>query len=128
MRFEIKNIQNLIKEKIEEVAKKYNLKTENIKIKNIDLAIETYYPLVYVEFFSGTRKFDGRRYGKKIEEAAGEEVLRRILGGSEISRAEYGGRYYHQALKIKNLIEKEFSDIFKKVDCIISATVPKTSS
>jgi aspartyl-tRNA(Asn)/glutamyl-tRNA(Gln) amidotransferase subunit A len=125
--FEIQNkeIQNLIKIKINEVAKRYNLKTENIKLKNIDLAIETYYPLVYVEFFSGTRKFDGRRYGKKIEDAAGEEVLRRILGGSEISRAEYGGRYYHQALKIKNLIEKEFSDIFKRVDCIISATVPK---
>lgn len=127
LNFEIrdKNIQNLIKEKIEEAVKKYNWKKEDIKVKNIDLAIETYYPLVYVEFFSGTRKFDGRRYGKKIEEAAGEEVLRRILGGSEISRAEYGGRYYYQALKIKNLIEKEFSDIFKKVDCIISATVPK---
>ena len=63
--------------------------------------------------------------GKRIEDAAGAEVFRRILGGSEISRAEYGGRYYHQALKIKNLIEKEFSEIFKKVDCIISATVPK---
>ncbi len=127
LNFEIQNkeIQNIIKKRIDEIAKKYNLKIENIKIKNIDLAIETYYPLVYVEFFSGTRKFDGRRYGKRIENAAGEEVLRRILGGSEISRAEYGGRYYHQALKIKNLIEKDFSEIFKKVDCIISATVPK---
>ena len=125
--FEIQNkeIQNLIKKRIEEVSKKYNLKTENIKVKNIDLAIETYYPLVYVEFFSSTRKLDGRRFGKRIEDAAGAEVLRRILGGSEISRAEYGGRYYHQALKIKNLIEKEFSGIFKKVDCIVSATVPK---
>ncbi len=125
--FEIQNkeIQNLIKKKIDEIAKKYNLKTENIKVKNIDLAIETYYPLVYVEFFSGTRKLDGRRFGKRIEDAAGAEVLRRILGGSEISRAEHGGRYYHQALKIKNLIEKEFSEIFKKVDCIVSATVPK---
>lgn len=101
------------------------MKTEIVRIKNIDLAIETYYPLVYVEFFSGTRKLDGRRYGKKIEEAAGPEVIRRILGGSEISRAEYGGRYYHQALKIKNVISNEFSEIFKKVDCVISATVPK---
>jgi aspartyl-tRNA(Asn)/glutamyl-tRNA(Gln) amidotransferase subunit A len=125
--FEIQNkdIQNLIRRRIEEISREYNLKTENIKVKNIDLAIETYYPLVYVEFFSGTRKFDGRRFGKRIEDVAGEEVLRRILGGSEISRAEYGGRYYHQALKIKNLIENEFSEIFKKVDCIISATVPK---
>lgn len=125
--FEMKNkeIKNIIEKRVKEAAKKYGWKTENVKVKNIDLAIETYYPLVYVEFFSGTRKFDGRRYGKRIEEAAGEEVLRRILGGSEISKEEYGGRYYHKALKTKRIIEKEFSDVFKKVDCIISATVPK---
>ena len=67
----------------------------------IDLAIETYYLLVYVEFFSATRRFDGRKYGHKIEEKAGSEVLRRILGGAEISKAEYHGRYYYQALKIQ---------------------------
>ncbi|MEK6842623.1 MAG: amidase family protein, partial [Nanoarchaeota archaeon] len=91
----------------------------------LDLVIETYYPLVYVEFFSGTRRFDGRRYGKKIESAAGPEVLRRILGGSEISKAEYHGRYYDKALRIKTLVEKEFEKIFKGVDCLISPTVPK---
>lgn len=125
--FEIrdKRIQKIIQEKVNEIAKEHKWKIKNIKVKNIDLAIETYYPLVYVEFFSATRRFDGRRYGKKIEDVAGQEVLRRILGGSEISKAEYGGRYYHQALKIKDLIEKEFADIFKDVDCIISATVPK---
>ena len=120
-----KDIQKLVDERIKLAVKKYGWKTEKVNIKNIDLAIETYYPLVYVEFFSGTRKFDGRRYGMKIEDVAGEEVLRRIFGGSEISKEEYSGRYYHQALKIKKLIEKEFSDVFKKVDCVISATVPK---
>ena len=53
------------------------------------------------------------------------EVLRRILGGSEISKAEYRGRYYYQALKIKKLIEKEFEKIFKEVDCIAIPTVPR---
>ena len=65
------------------VAKKYEWKVKKIKIDNIDLAIETYYPLVYSEFFSGTRKFDGRRFGKKIEDSAGPEVVRRILGGGD---------------------------------------------
>jgi len=64
-------IQKLVDEKIEAVAKEYNWKIKKVKLNHIDLAIETYYPLLYVEFFSGTRKFDGRRYGKKIEEAAG---------------------------------------------------------
>ena len=125
--FEIKDkkIQQLIDERIKIVSEKYKWKTKKIKIPYIELAIETYYPLVYVELFSGTRKFDGRRYGKKIEDVAGEEVLRRILGGSEISKAEYSGRYYYSALKVKKLIEKEISKVFKEVDCIISPTVPR---
>lgn len=118
-------IQKLVDKKIESVAKEYNWKIKKIKINNIDLAVATYYPLVYVEFFSGTRKFDGRRYGKKIEEAAGPEVLRRILGGNEITKAEHDGRYYYQALKAKKLIEEEFAKAFKGVDCIISPTVPR---
>ncbi|RLG12712.1 Asp-tRNA(Asn)/Glu-tRNA(Gln) amidotransferase GatCAB subunit A [Candidatus Pacearchaeota archaeon] len=125
--FEIqdKKIQELINEKIRKAAEKYNWKVQKIKINHIDLAIETYYPLVYVEFFSGTRRFDGRRYGKKIEDVAGSEVLRRIFGGSEITKAEYQGRYYNLALKTKKIIEEEFEKAFKKVDCIISPTVPR---
>ncbi len=120
-----KRIWNLVNENVEKAVKKYGWKIKKIKINHIDLAVETYYPLVYVEFFSGTRKFDGRRYGKKIEDAAGPEVLRRVLGGSEITKAEYAGRYYHQALKAKKLIEEEFAKAFKDVDCIISPTVPR---
>jgi len=120
-----KKIQELIDEKISGVARKYNWKIKKIKIPNIDLAVQTYYPLAYVEFFSGTRKFDGRRYGKRIEESCGPEVLRRILGGSEISKAEHKGRYYHLALKAKKLISDELEKIFKSVDCIISPVVPK---
>ena len=117
-------IEKIINEKIEKVAKKKNWKLKKIRINYIDLAVETYYPLVYVEFFSGTRKFDGRRYGMKIEDVAGSEVLRRVFGGSEITKAEYHGRYYYQALKAKKLIEKEFAKAFKVVDAIISPTVP----
>lgn len=120
-----KRIWNLVNENVEKAVKKYGWKIKKIKINHIDLAVETYYPLVYVEFFSGTRKFDGRRYGKKIEDVAGEEVLRRVLGGSEITKAEYAGRYYYQALKAKKLIEEEFAKAFKDVDCIISPTVPR---
>ena len=101
-------IQKLIDEKVAYAAKKYGWKINVVKIENIGLAVETYYPLVYVEFFSATRKFDGRLYGKRIEEFAGPEVLRRILGGREISEEEYRGRYYHLALKVKKFIEEEF--------------------
>jgi aspartyl-tRNA(Asn)/glutamyl-tRNA(Gln) amidotransferase subunit A len=119
-----KRIYDLINNKITDVAEKYNWKVVKIKLNYIDLAIATYYPLVYVEFFSGTRKFDGRRYGKKIEEVCGPEVLRRVFGGREISKAEYRGRYYAKSLHAKKLIEEEFAKAFKKVDAIVCPTVP----
>jgi aspartyl-tRNA(Asn)/glutamyl-tRNA(Gln) amidotransferase subunit A len=125
--FEItdERIQKLIDEKIKKAEERYGWKIEKIKLGCIDFAIATYFPIVYVELFSATRRLDGRRYGKRIEEAAGPEVLRRILGGREISKAEYAGRYYHNALKAKKIIEEEISKAFKKIDCIISPTVPR---
>jgi aspartyl-tRNA(Asn)/glutamyl-tRNA(Gln) amidotransferase subunit A len=120
-----KDILDLVNKKIKEVCMKNGWKNEEIKIEHIDLGIQTYYPINYVEFFSGTRRFDGRKYGLKIEESCGEEVLRRILGGREISRAEYAGKYYRKALIAKKIIEKEFALAFKKVDVIVMPTVPK---
>ncbi len=118
-------IKNLIDNKVKEISKKNGWKIKDIKIKHLDLAVETYYPLVYVEFYSATRRFDGRKYGRKIEDFAGPEVLRRVLGGSEITKAEYKGRYYNSALKVKKFIEEEFSKNFKDVDCVISPTLPR---
>ena len=120
-----KRIQKLIADKLDEAGKKYNWKIKKVSIQNVELAIETYYPLVYTEFFSATRKFDGRRYGKKIEEACGPEVLRRIIGGAEITKAEHEGRNYHLALRVKKLIEEEYESAFKDFDLIVSPTVPR---
>jgi len=117
-----------IKEEIEkEVAnlKKAGHEIVNIDLKYVNLAVQAYYPLVYVEFFSGTRKFDGRKYGSKIEDVCGPEVLRRILGGSEISEAEYHGTYYRRALKVKKIIKNEFEKAFEKCDVIICPVVPR---
>ncbi len=64
-----KRIYTLIKNCAEKLAKETNSKIKKINLKYVDLAVQTYYPIVYVEFFSGTRKFDGRKYGRKIEDS-----------------------------------------------------------
>jgi aspartyl-tRNA(Asn)/glutamyl-tRNA(Gln) amidotransferase subunit A len=120
-----KEILSLIDKKIKEVCKKKGWNEERIEIKYLDLGIQTYYPICYVEFFSGTRKFDGRRFGKKIEDSCGEEVLRRILGGAMICQAEFSGRYYKKALDAKKILTEEFAKAFEKVDVIIMPTVPR---
>ncbi len=120
-----KEIWDKIMERVENVSKKKGWKVEEFLLDYVDLGIQTYYPIVYTEFFSGTRKFDGRKYGKKIEDSCGEEVLRRILGGQEISKAEFAGKYYRKALSAKKVIEKEFELAFKKFDVIAMPTVPR---
>jgi len=117
----IKDVFNSNIEKLKELG--YNI--VELDIKNIELAIQAYYPIVYAEFYSGTRKFDGVKFGEVIEETAGPEVLRRIFGGSLITQSEFDGAYYKKALKVKEIIGDEFSKAFKKVDCIISPVTPK---
>ena len=119
-----KRIYELIKKRAEEVTKKNGWKIQLVNLP-LDIAIQAYYILVYTEFFSSTRKYDGRRFGEKIEDAAGPEVLRRILGGSEISKAEYHGKYYRDALKAKAFVKEQFEKLFEKVDFLVLPTVPK---
>ena len=120
-----KEIAELIENKTKEIAIKNKWKIKKINLP-LDIAIQTYYIIVYTEFFSATRKFDGRRFGKKIEEVAGPEVIRRIIGGSEITKAEHEGKYYREALKARNYIKQQFEKLFNEVDAIILPTVPKT--
>lgn len=119
-----KKISKLIKEKAKKIAEKNKYKLVSINLP-LDIAIQTYYIINYVEFFSGTRKFDGRRFGYKIEEEAGPEVIRRIIGGSEITKAEHKGKYYREALKARSYIQEQFNNLFKNVDLIIMPAVPK---
>jgi aspartyl-tRNA(Asn)/glutamyl-tRNA(Gln) amidotransferase subunit A len=96
-----------------------------VTLPNLDKTLPTYYLNNYVEFFSATRKYDGRRYGHRIEEVCGEEVLRRILLGSYISQKEYSGKYYRKALMARSLIRRELEDAMLKVDVLVGPTVPK---
>lgn len=120
-----KEIAELIEKRTNEVAKKNNWTVKKINLP-LDIVIETYYMIVYTEFFSCTRKYDGRRFGKKIEEAGGPEVVRRIIGGSEITKAEHDGKYYREALKARNFLKEKLNELFNEVDAIILPTVPKT--
>ena len=96
-----------------------------VELPSLDKALPTYYLTVFVEFFSATRRFDGRRYGYRIEEVCGEEVLRRIMLGRYISQKEYSGRYYRRALQFRSLIKKELLEALSGVDLIAGPTTPK---
>ncbi len=111
----------------ESVAKLEELGAEVVELSfdHIDICLPTYYLINYVEFFSATRKYDGRKYGSRIEEVCGAEVLRRIQMGSYISQKEFSGKYYQKALQARSLIRNEINKMLEGVDLIVGPTVPK---
>ncbi|MEA3254446.1 MAG: Asp-tRNA(Asn)/Glu-tRNA(Gln) amidotransferase subunit GatA [Candidatus Altiarchaeota archaeon] len=119
-----KGIKKIIHKSLDELSSA-GAELIEVSLPNLEIALPTYYLNVYVEFFSATRKFDGRRYGYRIEEVCGEEVLRRIMLGSYISQKEYSGRYYRKALQARSLIRKEISDALNEVDVLVGPAVPK---
>ncbi len=122
--FVSEEVKKVFFESIKILEEKLNRKFDVVKIPNFDLAVSTYYPLVYTEFFSATRRFDGRKYGKKIEDFAGEEVLRRIIAGSKIASVEDENQFYRKSLMVKNFFTKYFETFFKENDILLLPTVP----
>jgi aspartyl-tRNA(Asn)/glutamyl-tRNA(Gln) amidotransferase subunit A len=117
-------IVDIIEESIDNMEEN-GVEVVELSFDYIDLCLPTYYLINYVEFFSATRKYDGRKYGHRIEEVCGDEVLRRIHTGSYISQKEFSGKYYKKALQARSLIRKEITKLLKNVDAIVGPTVPK---
>jgi len=117
-------INNIIDKKIDEISS-LGAEVIDFSFKYLDLCLPTFYLINYVEFFSATRKYDGRKYGYKVEDVCGEEVLRRIELGSYISHKEFSGKYYKRALRARSLIKNEMNSILKDIDFVMGPTVPK---
>jgi len=109
------------------VEKLHDLGAEVVEVElpHLEKGLPAYYMIMCVEFFSATRKFDGRKYGRRIEEVCGDEVLRRIKCGNYISRKEQRGKYYQRALQVRTLLRREFREALDRVDVIVGPTVPK---
>jgi len=119
-----KRIERIVKDSLGKLEK-VGAEVIDISLPHLEVGLPTYYLIVFVEFFSATRKYDGRRYGYRIEDVCGSEVLRRIMLGSYISQKEYRGKYYKKALIARSLIRKELISALKNVDVLVGPTVPK---
>ncbi len=111
---------------------------KEISLPHIEYAIPVYYVLAPAEASSNLARFDGIRYGyrandfkdvfelyaKTRDEGFGPEVKRRIMLGTYVLSSGYYEAYYGKALAVKNLIKREFLEVLKDVDVIISPTSP----
>jgi aspartyl-tRNA(Asn)/glutamyl-tRNA(Gln) amidotransferase subunit A len=113
----------------------------DVELKDIDLALSTYYILSSAEASSNLGRFDGIRYGfrakdydglvdlyiKTRTEGFGKEVKRRIMLGNFVLSSGYYDAYYKKAKKVQQLLENNFAKAFEKCDALISPVTPSVA-
>src|SRR6202161_2646156 len=108
-----------------------------ISLPHTDYAVATYYIVATAEDSSNLARFDGVRYGTRVEgrdviemysktrgAGFGAEVKRRIILGTYVLSSGYHDAYYLRAQKVRTLIRRDFLEAFAKVDAIITPTSP----
>lgn len=103
-------------------------------------AMPAYYLIAPAEASSNLARYDGVRYGLRVEEkdvvssfkatrsqGFGAEVKRRIMLGTYALSAGYYDAYYLKALKVRNLIKQDYDRAFEQFDCLITPTTPSTA-
>ena len=116
-----------------------NLGAEPVSVSfpHLDYAVSVYYILAPAEASANLSRFDGIRYGNRVEAedpvtlmkktrdaGFGDEVKRRILLGTYVLSSGYYDAYYVKALKARALIKQDFDHVFAKCDVLMSPVAP----
>jgi len=108
-----------------------------ISLPHTDYAVATYYIIATAEASANLARFDGIRYGARVDGADpielysrtrgagfGAEVKRRIILGTYVLSSGYYDAYYLRAQKVRTLIRNDFLKAFEKADAIVTPTSP----
>jgi aspartyl-tRNA(Asn)/glutamyl-tRNA(Gln) amidotransferase subunit A len=120
-----------------EVLRGLGCELVDIRMPHTDYAIATYYIIATAEASSNLARYDGVRYGLRVDEPSllamyrktrgrgfGPEVKRRIVLGTYVLSSGYYDAYYLKGQKVRALIAQDFREAFKKVDAIVTPTSP----
>lgn len=127
-------------DKTAEALKARGAELVDISLPHTKYALATYYVLAPAEASSNLARYDGIRYGLRMEgenldklyintrtAGFGAEVRRRIMIGTYVLSAGYYDAYYIKAQKMRRLIHDDFVNAFKKCDVILTPTSPVTA-
>jgi aspartyl-tRNA(Asn)/glutamyl-tRNA(Gln) amidotransferase subunit A len=133
-------MENGVRQKIEAgiaIFRKLGCELLEIQMPHTDYAIATYYVIATAEASSNLARYDGVRYGLRVDDPSllamyrktrgvgfGPEVKRRIVLGTYVLSAGYYDAYYLKGQKVRALIAQDFRDAFTKVDAIVTPTSP----
>ena len=122
------------------VAKYRELGAEivDVSLPHTKYALACYYVVATAEASSNLARYDGVRYGQRVDEGTGlidmytrtraagfgDEVKRRIMLGTYVLSSGYYDAYYLKAQRVRALIRQDFIDAFEQVDCILTPVAP----
>ena len=112
----------------------------DVSLPTTKYALPTYYIVAPAEASSNLARYDGVRYGLRVEgkditemyektraEGFGPEVRRRVLIGTYVLSAGYYDAYYLKAQKVRTLIARDFAEAYKSCDVLLTPTAPSAA-
>jgi aspartyl-tRNA(Asn)/glutamyl-tRNA(Gln) amidotransferase subunit A len=112
-----------------------------VSLPHTKYALPAYYIVAPAEASSNLARYDGVRYGARVEgrniiemyentraKGFGAEVRRRIMIGTYVLSAGYYDAYYLRAQKVRTLIKKDFEDCYAAgIDAILTPATPSAA-
>jgi aspartyl-tRNA(Asn)/glutamyl-tRNA(Gln) amidotransferase subunit A len=123
-----------------DLARRLGATIEPITLPHAPHALSAYYVIAPAEASSNLARFDGVRYGLRVDaddlvsmytrtrhDGFGAEVKRRIMLGTYALSSGYYDAYYGTAQKVRTKIAEDFRDAFEKVDFVVTPTAPSVA-
>ena len=111
---------------------------EEVDLPVLDASIASYYVIALSEAASNLSRFDGIRYGHRVDNAKGydelyvdtrsdgfgPEVKRRIIIGNYVLSEQFSGDTYKKGMTVRARIQREVAKVFETFDIILCPTCP----
>jgi aspartyl-tRNA(Asn)/glutamyl-tRNA(Gln) amidotransferase subunit A len=117
-----------------------------VSLPHTRYALPAYYIIAPAEASSNLARYDGVRYGLRVQPAQakgtgslddmyeatraagfGAEVKRRIMIGTYVLSAGFYDAYFNQAQKVRALIARDFERVWERCDLLLTPTAPSAA-
>ena len=125
-----------------EALKSMGVNVEHVEMPSLKYAMPAYYVLATSEASTNLARYVGMRYGQQKgdlslkfddyfssfrSEYFGDEAKRRILLGTYTRMAGFRDRYYAKALKVRQVVIKDYKRVLADHDAVLAPTMPFTA-
>ena len=111
---------------------------DTVDLPVLDASIASYYVIALSEAASNLSRFDGIRYGHRVDNGHGydelfkdtrsagfgPEVKRRIVIGNYVLSEQFSGSTYKKGMSVRARIQREVASLFENYDLILCPTCP----